>query len=291
MKKISTLFLSLGAALVVSAQTQIPNSGFDNWSGTPSAPTGWETWETISGGAVSGFAVKDTTPGNFVDGTASLKLTTDSALVQQTKVLLAGTASYFGTFTGLPDTLKFAYKYAPGANDSAVININTYRYDAGTSKYVDYLDGAVRLASTNNNWYSIFVPLQYSGNLSGTPDSIDIVLSSSKGLQNNGTKGSVVRFDNLRFVYANTVGIQEAVLSYAGLKFFPNPATTQITFDGSVSLVGHELKVISLDGRTVLSSEMYSNTVDVSSLNNGYYIFEVNKAGNNMLKGKFNISK
>lgn len=291
MKKISTLFLGIALSVGAFAQQQISNAGFENWSGTPLRPTGWDTWESISNGALSGYAVKDTTPNNFREGKASIKLTSDSATIQGKPTLLAGIAEYYGTFTGLPDTLKFFYKYSPGSGDSAVISINTYRYDASSSSYVDYLDGSVVLDSTGGVWYSIFVPLEYQGNVTGSPDSIAFTLSSSKGLTNKGTKGSIVRFDDIRFTYKTTVGIQEATLTYAGLKFFPNPATTKINFDGSVSLVGHEFKVFSLDGKTVLSTIMNSNSADVSQLSKGLYIFEVNKDGSNMLKGKFDVSK
>jgi hypothetical protein len=149
----------------------------------------------------------------------------------------------------------------------------------------------VVLAGTSGAWYSIFVPLEYQGNLTGSPDSILLTITSSKGFTNNGAKGSVARFDNIRFTYKTTVGIQEAALTYAGLKFFPNPAATQISFDGSKSLIGHELKIYSLEGKEVLSIVMSSNSADVSLLNNGLYIFEVNRNGSNMLKGKFNVCK
>ncbi|HRN94602.1 MAG: T9SS type A sorting domain-containing protein [Chitinophagales bacterium] len=289
MKKISTLFFSAVFALGVSAQQQLPNSGFENWS-YPIAPDGWETPASLFSNTLTSYAVKDTTAGNFTEGTASLKLTTDSVVSPNGKILLAGFAEHFGTFTSKPDTLKFSYKYAPGAGDTAMISINTYSYSTVDSQYTDYLYGSIPLASTSGNWYSIYVPLVYQ-TTTGTPDTILFDLSSSKGFQNNGTKGSVVHFDNIRFAYKTTVGIQEAALAYTNLKFFPNPATTQIAFDGAVSLVGHQIRIFSLDGKEVINEMMNSNTVNVSELSNGLYIFEVNKNGVNMLKGKFNVSK
>lgn len=289
MKKHFTLFFSALFALGASAQQQLPNAGFETWT-SPLAPDGWETPATLFSNTLTSYAVKDTTTGNFVEGTASLKLTTDSVVSPNGKILLSGFAEYFGVFTSKPDTLKFSYKYTPGLGDSANISINTYSYNTVDSQYTDYLYGSILLAGTNGNWYSIFVPLVYQ-NTTGSPDSIVFDLTSSKGLQNEGTKGSVVNFDNFRFVYKTTVGIQEAALAYTNLKFFPNPATTQITFDGSTSLVGHQVRIFSLDGKIILNEIMNSNTVNVNELSNGLYIFEINKNGVNMLKGKFNVSK
>jgi hypothetical protein len=286
-------FILFATTFMVNAfsQQQIPNGGFEDWSGSPLRPTGWDTWETLSNGALSGFAQKDSTTGNFVEGKASIKLTSDSAMLQNQKRLLSGYAEYFGTFSAKPDTLKFFYKYAPVGDDSALIGINIYRFDNTTSSYINFIGGFVYLSGTNNLWYSIFVPLEYDPNATGTPDSIAFTLFSSKGLINRGAKGSQVRFDNIRFTYKTAVGIQEAAFTYTGVKFYPNPASTRITFDGEVNLAGHECKIFSLDGKLVLSTIMDSNTADVSALHNGLYLFEVNKDGMNMLKGKFNISR
>ncbi|MCS6818341.1 MAG: T9SS type A sorting domain-containing protein [Chitinophagales bacterium] len=275
----------------IFSQSQLPNAGFENWSGNPLAPDGWETWETLSQGQITGFAVKDTSTNNFVEGKASVKLITDSAVLPNLgKVLLAGTAEYYGPFNDKPDTIKFAYKYSANLADTAIINVNLFGYDAN-GNVVNYINGQVRLQRTNNQWINTFVPISYSNSQTGNPDTLIFSLLSSKDLINKGVKGSTAWFDNIRFSYKKKVGIQEAALEYADIKLFPNPTNNFIRFQGHKDLSGHTFKAYSLDGKEINQKLMQGNEVDISILPVGTYVFEIVKENFVALKGKFIVSK
>jgi hypothetical protein len=74
-------------------------------------------------------------------------------------------------------------------------------------------------------------------------------------------------------------------------KFFPNPATTQITLDMSydVRWVGKSISVSNLQGQTVMQVVVTSKvqTIDISRLQPGMYFFAAKREDGERFKGKF----
>lgn len=293
------LYFSIVMMISVSSfAQQVSNGGFENWSGTPSRPTGWVTIASLTGGGAPTLAVKDTTPGNFVEGVASIKLSTDTISSPQGDLLVAGIASYGGglftgtnivfygvPFTNRPDTLRFLYKYQGAGNDSAQFNGFLTKWNSTSGQSVDVGGGTINLASTGNNWASVFAPIPYY--TSDNPDTLNIVISSSNG--SNTTDGSVVRFDNIRFAYKTQTGIQDVALEFADLVMYPNPTSDVVAFKTAKDLNATTLKIYSLRGELVSEQPVISNTADVSKLAAGTYVFELMDKSFSAAKGKFSI--
>src|SRR5687768_9309859 len=96
MKTNFTLLVLLTVSLFTYGQ-QLPNAGFETWT-SPLNPDGWATWESATATPL-GLATKDTV--DKIEGTASLKLKTDSVQAGPQKLLIAGMAS-LGTAAYMP---------------------------------------------------------------------------------------------------------------------------------------------------------------------------------------------
>ena len=79
------------------------------------------------------------------------------------------------------------------------------------------------------------------------------------------------------------------------LKFYPNPATTIITFDFVKEHdKGYQLQVFNFLGKPVFESPNLAvkTTVDLSDFNRGVYIYQLrNQSGRILESGKFQVSK
>lgn len=293
------LYFSIAMMAAVSSfAQQISNGGFENWSGSPSRPTGWVTIATLTGGGAPTLAVKDTTLGNFVEGKASIKLSADTISSPQGSILVAGIANYgSGVFTGTdivfygvpfvnrPDTLRFSYKYQGVGKDSAIFNGFLTKWNATASQTVDVGGGSIKLGNTGNSWANVFAPIPYY--TSDNPDTLSILISCSDGP--NTTDGSVVRFDNMRFTYKTQTGIQDVALEYADITMYPNPTTDRITFKTAKDLSNMDVRIYALNGELVSEQKLSNNSANVSSLGAGTYIFELLDNTFSAVKGKFNV--
>ncbi|WP_070137136.1 T9SS type A sorting domain-containing protein [Crocinitomix algicola] len=84
------------------------------------------------------------------------------------------------------------------------------------------------------------------------------------------------------------IGIDESPESL-NLTIFPNPATHTIQIDGDINSQSIELiNVMDLNGRTILTFDNKSPLVNVSSLNSGTYILEVQTINGRTITEKFN---
>ena len=293
------LYFSIAMMVSVSSfAQQISNGGFENWSGTPSRPTGWVTIASLTGGGAPTLAVKDTTPGNFVEGLASIKLSADSIPTPGGNILAAGLASYgSGVFTGTniifygvpftnrPDTLRFFYKYQGVGNDSAIFNGSLTKWNSTSGQSVDVGGGTITLGNTGNNWANVFAPIPYYN--SDNPDTLNIFITCSN--PDSVKRGSVVRFDNIRFAYKTQTGIQDVALEYADLVMYPNPTSDVVAFKTAKDLSGTSLIVYSLRGELVSEQLVINNAADVSKLSAGTYVFELMDKSFSAAKGKFSI--
>jgi len=71
------------------------------------------------------------------------------------------------------------------------------------------------------------------------------------------------------------------------LKIYPNPVLNQINFSGAINLISG-YKIISIDGKSLKSADSFiENKIDVSELQNGMYLLELSKKGNEIIRLKF----
>ncbi len=85
-------------------------------------------------------------------------------------------------------------------------------------------------------------------------------------------------------------GIQTSIL-----KFYPNPATTFITFDFQKGFDKvYSIQMYSLIGRKMLEHSNFTDhsTINLSEFNRGVYIYKLfDKSGKLVETGKFQVSK
>jgi Secretion system C-terminal sorting domain len=79
------------------------------------------------------------------------------------------------------------------------------------------------------------------------------------------------------------------------LRFYPNPATTAITFDFQKSFdKGYSIQIYSMIGRKMLEQTNISDhtTINLAEFTRGMYIYKLfNKSGELVETGKFQVSK
>lgn len=85
---------------------------------------------------------------------------------------------------------------------------------------------------------------------------------------------------------AASTGIDEAVNSRSSVKAFPNPATSSLTIESD--LTSGDFRIIDISGRVVMNQTYTNgrNQIDVSGLNSGMYILQINDTSGNY-QGKF----
>ncbi len=217
MKQTLTLAVILTVVFFsANAQQAVPNGGLETWTSSIYAPDGWTSYEDIIPPlAGTGLSMRDSV--EKYEGASSVKLT--SQYVSLAGDTVAGTLAIgrgvfggggpklLGTpFASSPDTLEFAYKYAPTGTDTAGFNIKIHK--AGGSSYKLQYHGV--LASTAGQWVLISLPLaQFYTDTTGTTDTLLLEFNSSVfgggGSLIKAPVGSVLHIDAVRFGYYTPV--------------------------------------------------------------------------------------
>jgi hypothetical protein len=154
MKKISFLFSLFLISGMLMAQTQIPNGGFETWSG--GNPTGWGSSDKVLTQFFQpdpGGVEQETNAANVFAGTSSVRLSNKSVNIPTVGtqtipgvVSLGDISLDLATFspriTGLaytdrPDSITFAGKYnkAPGSTDTGAVVVTLTRW-TGTDRQI-----------------------------------------------------------------------------------------------------------------------------------------------------------
>jgi hypothetical protein len=279
--KIKFTLLSLFSAVVLSVSAQqLNNSGFNSWSAL--APTDWATYESVVGQPF-GLVVKDTV--DKVEGSASVSIKTDSVQAGPNKLLIAGVVSSgTGTyappsfnfngapFTFRPDTLFFAFKYAPAVGgDTAFLQILLTKNDT-----TEVIAGGVTIPSSAQ-WSLIYVPLAPAYLNTETPTELALQFSPSVG---QGKAGSLLKVDAVRFGYVNLPSALQQIADELDVNVFPNPASNQVNIKAASDMSGYYFEMVDMNGRIVISENLSrtSTAVNVSELTKGNYIYRISDA-------------
>ncbi len=196
------------------AFAQIPNPGFENWTGgsclggitTYNDPNGWGSINVLTcpGG---GFTCVEANAANANSGSHALELQTISIFGQKapgiiaTGVINQTTQNVDGGFAlnTRPDKLIGYIKYSPANPDTFSIDIDIY--SGATTGTVIGL-GELRGWSTISSYTKFIVNIPYSS--PAAADSAKITILSSPG--QNGTAGTKMWVDDLSFVYCTGFG-------------------------------------------------------------------------------------
>lgn len=214
---------------LLSAQTTVPNGGFENWQNVGSSteePTNWNSNKTGGGFASLGpqtcsratsphsgtYCVKMETKSYFgtaVNGNCTTgKLQAPSTNPNDGYIETVTSDANFNTaFTGRPDSLVGWYKYTPSGGDQGKVQVNLHvgsgrQPEGGTSGNVvaraTYFTGN----TTTSSWTRFSVPFEYVAGTAGqrTPEYFLCAMTSSAS-QTGGVQGSVMFIDDLEVIY------------------------------------------------------------------------------------------
>ncbi|MBS1647447.1 MAG: T9SS type A sorting domain-containing protein [Bacteroidetes bacterium] len=305
-KKICTIGLALGT-MALSAQ-QMNNNGFETWSGSPLAPTSWGTVDQAVAASPYGaffssihFVSQSTSP---YAGTYAATLTTHSvtipgagtvslpaAMVYGTMGLAGTSVSIKGTpFTYQPTSVSYAIKGTVISGDSVPTGLILTHWNTTTNKRdtvargQDYVNSTVAGPTYAVRTY----PIHYTS--TEIPDTL-VYLVASSVKTSSVTVGTSVTVDDIQFS-GSAAGIATNKAAQINVLAYPNPAANQITISTTADNAKN-VSVYDLTGRMLYKKELQNKTmVDVSTFENGMYIYVVTDANNQPLyTSKFSVSK
>jgi hypothetical protein len=271
------LLFILTFTFAVSAEAQnIPNAGFENWSGF-----GYEdpnSWGTLNALGILGVPVSVTKSTSSHSGAFSAKVETILADLEMSGtpepfpgILFIGSlnvlsqSAVFGTpFTAKPDSLVGWIKYSPVNDDACGVVVQLSKWDAVnmTQEFIGF--GIYSSSSPSSSFYRFSVPIDYESQ--STPDTLQVTVVSSAE-EGQGQVGSAVWIDDLSLIY-NTSSIGE--LNGSSFEVFPNPVSDEL----------------SISSKTVDKMEVYSATgilIDHIRLDSGLiYIYDTKKLANGL---------
>jgi hypothetical protein len=311
MRKIFTIITVVCLSFAGFAQ-QVPNGGFETWT-NPNAPDDWGTFGNVAGAGAGGmvfpyFAVKDTTPGNHIEGRASLKLITDTFPAFAGGFVIGSTAclgtlsidaqnnfSYSGVpYTKRPDTLYFSYKYTPAIPaDTGIIEFYLSKNDTSLFGGYGYAI-ANELSNTNGQFVTVAIPLAQYYTSSESPDTLQMLFFSSTDTA-AATFGTALWLDDIHFdISVNPLGVDQINGVVTGVNVYPNPATDQINIAIEGDEVGSAIQLYDMEGRMVYSGILDKTlyNIDTRPLQSGVYAIRVNSIDKiTTYKGKVTIAK
>jgi hypothetical protein len=304
MKRLFTFFAAITLTLGASAQ-QVPNGGFESWNDSIN-PVDWSTIASAYGSPYTSFARKDTSAGNYVQGTASLRLFSDSVPGQGVIVSEAGLGAnstannltfYSFPYTKRPDTLFFYIKYTPGAG--AVVDTASLQFDLKQANDSSLFGGVgfVPLTNTVGRWEEVYIPLtgSYLPSNTNAPDSLTLIFASGNLATFPNVYGSTLWIDSVHFdASVNVTGINQVNGPVLGVNAFPNPATDHINITIQADEVGSQIQLFDMEGRMVYTGILGStvSAIDTKSMPVGVYTIRVNSIDHlTTYNGKISLTK
>jgi hypothetical protein len=296
---------------LISAQTTIPNNGFETWGnpspGVAGEPTGW--YSNKSGSNIAKLASATCFQDNTVkhSGSYSVRLETISYVGSAVNGALTtgvvdapsftksdgyiGTVNYSTTsdvrymnFVGRPDSIVGWYQYTSGGTAEqgklrAILHTGDYfDPETPTTNHIDptpnKIADALFLGSTSNisTWTRFSVPFNYVS--ASTPTHIMINMTPSAN-QNTTITGSKIWFDDIDVIY-NPSSIATQTKSQ-NIKVFYADKTVYVDFL-TRSEEQSTISIFDLTGKVVSTQRLDNNkinSVNVSMLNSGMYLYQL----------------
>jgi hypothetical protein len=289
MKRIFLLSMLVMAGFFAGAQTVLPNGSFEQWTGNK--PTGWDA----SNFQVSIFTIQTVFRDTVlpIDGTSNPLVQTKTfnlGLSQPTVpgILTLGhlnidlttfTGSVEGgiPFQGRPDKLVGFINAQPSPGDSAMIAIGFSKWDGTKRDTIGY--GLEWYATPHNEWVALEVPITFTD--PQTPDSLNIVISSSAVGSQVVVAGSQLRVDKLAFDYG-TVVVEQSMESIPFSVWADKERNLHYTLRESSSK-GAMIQIFQVNGSLVRSVPLtpgtISGSVNIGDLCTGVYLIGMIQEG------------
>jgi hypothetical protein len=303
MKKVLlALFVTAGSVFALQAQTQVPNSSFEEGTGTSV-----DKWITVSGKVQrlnqvqftlqNGTTATQTAP----DGTYFMELLPDTFRNDQgQKVATPGVIGMSFPYTDMPKYLSFNTIYVPGTTaDQLTIRMVFSKWNPQIMRS-DIINNYTVNGPTSTvyyPWTKLSAGITYAG--AETPDSLTVLIYSNSPSATS--IGTTTRFyiDNFHLSEGNPLGIelkQQSILA-SEVSSYPNPMNQYANINYAITERANvKLIVTYITGREVANlvneSQMAGNhqvKFERNGLKAGVYIYRL-QAGNQVESGKIIIA-
>lgn len=306
MKKIyTTSLIVLLLAGMATAQSQLENSGFEQWedigvSGqdTIREPVEWSSLKTSDEPVLSGFApVVCKRSSDAHSGEYSVELTNTEVL----SIVANGVAtngrihpnfnkelSYTYTdtadiqwntpLTARPDSIAGWFKYIPQGVDSLQVKVILHQ-GFGSQPQEDHTNNWIGVAeyksplSTGEEWIRFSAPFTYFSD--NNPEYVLVVLNSGNAW--TPVNGSIALFDDLELIYNSPQTSLDRLKNPAGFIFAVDDR--YLVIRGMEHDSFETIKIHDLTGKLVWTSSVTADQIDISSANLRKGIYLVNLAG------------
>jgi hypothetical protein len=299
MKNIYLVVLLIFSGILATAQT-LPNSDFELWDNEASYPSP-EAWNTPNNYTLLANVYTVNRSDDAYSGSFSISLETLLIDFLGTQILVPGAitlADFFIDFNN--QTLKYyggyflqenvkqltgVYKYHNAGNDSAAILMYNFRHREGED--YDTIGYGYTYLHDAEEWTHFTVNMKY---LNGhVPDTFNVLIMSTtdEGVQDPAHAGSLLLVDSLS-ILTNT-GIIDLWKKPVALHVFPNPATTQISFETAKPAKERTLCISDPAGRIILKTEFKDKlfTLPLSGFTPGMYAYSVTEDSRIVNSGTF----
>ena len=214
---LTTLFIFF--FIVQCSYAQIPNGGFENWTG--GNPDGWTT------NNVTGYLelVTQSNDAHLGNSSAKMEMKIEMSSLMQ-PVLFAGPFLEGVPVTQRHSTINFYYKYTP-TTSTVYLTIVVGMYKSGT--YIG--GGAAGTKNSASSYTKLTAQISYFNQ--DVPDKATIYITLIDSFFNSQSAGTIALLDDIYFDQPTDVKDQESFnVSYSLSQNYPNPfnPTTKISW-------------------------------------------------------------
>jgi hypothetical protein len=169
------------------------------------------------------------------------------------------------------------YLFSKNTNANLYIQMALYAKDANATIY--NLAQSDTLISTNTNWGSFVIPIQYLSNDLSYKAEIKLYSPANSSLSDSDL---VIYLDDFSFSNFNSISSS----SENGIRIYPNPVSEYVYIQSEMENRILKIEISDLTGSVLKTIDTKESGVDVSDLNIGCYIWTIIKDGV-VYRGKF----
>jgi hypothetical protein len=275
---IKILYTILFVLIACSGFSQIPNSGFENWTnmGTYDNPNSWGTMNntTVSSGI---YTVIKGTPGS--PGIACIKLISQTDGNKRSVINGIAVSGILDSTTQMPksgfpfsqrpQSLTGNWQHMTYGSGSGFISALLTQWNTSSNKRDTVAFANLPLGGMVMSWTAFSINFSYQSSVN--PDTCIIVLSASGS---SPTQNDYLWVDNLAFSGLVT-GVSESPDQNIALNIFPNPANNEVEFTNSKAIHNGDILIISdMLGNEIFRKKINEDSFKINTSNfaNGTYI-------------------
>ena len=290
---------------MATAQSQLENSGFEQWEDILAAegdtirePVNWSSLKSSDDPMLIAWAPdvckrsSDAHSGNY-----SIELTNINAIIVANGIATNGrihphlttSLAYIFTdtvdnqwntpLTARPDSMVGWFKYTPQGDDTLQVKVVLHQ-GFGKQPDAEYTDNWIGVAeytsplNTGSEWIRFSAPFTYFSD--NNPQYVLVVLNSGSGY--SPVEGSITLFDDLKMIYNSPPTFMDMHKNPAGFIYAIDYQF--LVIEGMEDARFQSIKIHDLTGKLVWAGSITGKQVDISSANLRKGIYLVTLAGN-----------